>query len=436
MIAGMPTRAVLLGVLGIGFLIVALSVRPDRPVAPVAATAPGEQMVALDDLVWFEDDPVSAEAEPAGPEIEAARDGALRVERVELRRGDTLVAALMRQGLERRTAHEIATALSREGADLRRMRRGHPLEVAWDAGGQPAAVRYRPSPWLGFSAEAADGGWSGQRTETVPDVRIEPVRGQVRRSLFHSIEDAGEGVPLVLKFVEIFESEFDFTADTQPGDEFRLLVEKRYVGDTFVDYGRMLAAQYVSNGRTITGVGYQHGARWAYYDPAGRALKKTFLKSPLEFTRITSGFSYARVHPILGGIRPHLAVDYAAPVGTPVWAVAAGVVVSAGWKGGNGIQVHLRHSTGYETLYNHLSRVGSGVRAGARVSQRQVIGYVGSTGLSTGPHLCYRIRHRGQFVNPLNERFVPGEPLPAAERARFVEHAREIVARLEMEAPI
>ena len=173
----------------------------------------------------------------------------------------------------------------------------------------------------------------------------------------------------------------------------------------------------------------------AYYDPNGRSLKKSFLKSPLEFTRVTSGFTYARPHPILGGVRPHLAVDYAAPTGTPVRAVADGVVTAAGWDGGNGLSVTVRHRAGYSTMYNHLSRVGAGVRAGARVGQRQVIGYVGATGLATGPHLDYRVSKNGQFVNPLGEKFIPGEPIAGSDRARFLAHAHASLRRLEDQAP-
>src|SRR3990172_6251040 len=133
---------------------------------------------------------------------------------------------------------------------------------------------------------------------------------------------------------------------------------------------------------------------------------------------------YARPHPILGGLRPRLAIDCAAPAGTPVRAVADGVVTAAGWDGGNGISVTIRHRAGYATMYNHLSKLGAAARPGARVSQRQVIGYVGATGLATGPHLDYRVSKNGGFVNPLGERFIPGEPIAAAERARFLEHAR------------
>jgi murein DD-endopeptidase MepM/ murein hydrolase activator NlpD len=368
--------------------------------------------------------PPPASVEPSAP--------AVRTETVTLRRGDTLVEVLGRVGLARRDSANIAEALQAGGADLRRLRPRDELEITWTLDGEPVSVRWEPSPWLGFAAVATDGGWEVRRAETRPDVRVEAVGGEVSRSLFEAVEAVGESPQLVLELVEIFSSDFDFTADTRSGDHFRLLVEKRYAGEQFVDYGQVVAAQYVSDGRILTGIGFEPaGGRLAYYDLEGRSLKKSFLKSPLEFTRITSGFTYRRPHPILGGVRPHLAVDYGAPVGTPVRAVADGRVLRAGWNGGNGIQVHLRHHAGYETMYNHLSRLGQNVRRGARVEQRQVIGYVGSTGLSTGPHLDYRVKKNGRFVNPLGEKFLPGQALDGAERGRFLKDARTLVRRLE-----
>ena len=360
----------------------------------------------------------------------------VRTRTVTLRRGDTLLTALARLGFDRRASSEVAEALRSSGADLKKLRANDALEVTWTLEGEPVAVRWEQSPWLGFAAIATDAGWEVRRGDTRPDVRVEAVGGEVRRSLFESVEALGESPQLVMELVEIFSSDFDFTADTRAGDRFRLLVEKRYAGEQFVDYGQILVAQYLSDGRVLTGVSFEGaGGRVAYYDPDGRLLKKSFLKSPLEFTRITSGFTYARPHPILGGVRPHLAVDYGAPVGTPVRAVADGTVMVAGWNGGNGIQVHLRHHAGYETQYNHLSRLAPGVRAGTRVSQRQVIGYVGSTGLSTGPHLDYRVAKNGRFVNPLGEKFIPGQPLDGAEHRRFVKDARALVRQLEDASP-
>jgi murein DD-endopeptidase MepM/ murein hydrolase activator NlpD len=356
---------------------------------------------------------------------------------IEIKPGDSLVAALTREGLEARAAGEVAAGLARKGAELRRLRPRDELAITRNFRHEPIVVRYAPSSWVSFIATARPRRWEVTRAETEPRVRVEAVSGEVTSSLFAAIDAAGESPQLVLAMVDIFSSDFDFTADTRRGDRFRLLVEKRYAGDGFVNYGRIRAAQYVSGGQTLSGVGFARAgdSRWAFYDREGRSLKKSFLKSPLEFSRITSGFTYARPHPILGGVRPHLAIDYAAPVGTPVLAVADGVVIAAGRDGGNGISVTLRHRSGFATMYNHLSKLAAGARRGARVSQRQVIGYVGMTGLATGPHLDYRVARHGQFVNPLSEKFIPGEPLAGADRTRFLEEARLSLDRLAADKP-
>jgi murein DD-endopeptidase MepM/ murein hydrolase activator NlpD len=360
-----------------------------------------------------------------------------RVTAIDVRRGDTLVRALERKGMQHDASAGIAAALAASGANLKKLSPRHTLEVTWTLDGRPLALRYEPSPWLGYAVIPSDSGWDVRRAQTRPDVRVDVVAGEVTRSLFEAVEQAGGAAQLAVDLAAIFESDFDFTADTRAGDRFRLLVEKRFANDTFVDYGRILVAQYVSDGRVLTGVAFERAGdgRRAFYDPDGRSLRKSFLKSPLEFTRITSGFTWARPHPILGGVRPHLAIDYGAPTGTPVRAVADGRVRAAGWAGGNGISVTLKHRDGYETMYNHLSRLGAGIRPGGRVAQRQVIGYVGMTGLATGPHLDYRVVKNGQFVNPLGEKFIPGEPIAAAERGAFTAHARQLVRRLEDAAP-
>jgi len=371
---------------------------------------------------------VTPEAPPESPKE--------RKETVTLKRGDTLVKALLNAGIDTRAAAEIAAAMKKAGAELRRLKPGQDLEIVWNPAGEPATVSWQPDPWLGYAAVAGESGWAVTRFETKPEIRVEALQSSVESSLFQAVEDLGETPQLVLALVPIFESDFDFTANTRKGDRFRLLIEKRYAANAFVSYGHILAAQYVAGGRTMTGVAYaRKGDKIGYYDEGGRSLRKSFLKSPLAFTRITSGFTYARPHPILGGVRPHLAIDYAAPVGTPVRAVADGSVLHAGWNGGNGIQVHLRHRSGYETIYNHLSSVAPGLRVGARVGQRQVIGFVGATGLATGAHLDYRVSRHGVFVNPLGEKFIPGEPIGAAEKSAFTREARALVERLERESP-
>jgi murein DD-endopeptidase MepM/ murein hydrolase activator NlpD len=358
-----------------------------------------------------------------------------RVSTVELEAGDTLVRALGRGGVGAADAHEISRRLRDPGAELRRLRPGDTLTFT-RAGERLVSIAWAAGPWRSFTLEPGGEGWQVRTIAVTPDVRVVPLRGEVLTSLFQAVEDVRESPQLVLALVEIFSSDFDFTADTRPGDRFRLLVEKRYAGDRFVEYGDILIAQYVTASETLTGVSWHSAGRGrpGFYDPSGRSLRKSFLRSPLEFTRITSGFTYARPHPILGGVRPHLAIDYAAPLGTPVRAVAEARVRSAGWDGGNGLSVLLQHRSGYQTMYNHLSRLAPGIRRGARVAQRQVIGYVGMTGLATGPHLDFRVSRNGIWVNPLTEKFLPGDPISIVERPAFLAHVQKLTTKLDRDA--
>ena len=318
---------------------------------------------------------------------------------------------------------------------MRKLRAGERLVIARGADGAPAEITYWRSAVERYDIARSGDAWTAQRIAIPVEVRVVAVRGSVRDSLFASMERLGESPALTAKLVSLFEWDFDFAADSLPGDRFRFFVEKRYARDRFVGDGEILVAQYATAGRPVmTGVAYSDAdGRPAYYDARGLSVRKMFLRAPLDFTRVTSGFSHARRHPILGGLAPHLAVDYGAPVGTPVRAVADGVVDAAGGAGGFGLSVTIRHGRGYLTMYNHLSRIE--VRRGQSVRQRQVIGRVGSTGLSTGPHLDYRVSKNGRWVNPLNEKYIPGSPLSPNDRATFQSHVRDLLERLDREAP-
>jgi len=257
--------------------------------------------------------------------------------------------------------------------------------------------------------------------------RIETVRGRIGRdasSLSAAIDAAGETVDLTLALADIFGGEIDFNTEVQPGDAFELTVEKRYRdGIGFAGYGPVLAAQFLNAGRPVRAVRFtlQDGSA-GYFDERGVSMKRFFLASPLKFQpAVSSGFSPARMHPILREIRAHLGVDYRAPAGAPVIAAADGVVVFAGTNGGSGRMVHLRHGHTFETEYLHLSSIA--VRAGSRVRQGELIGRVGSTGLATGPHLDYRVKKNGSFVNPITAHrgAPPAEPVPASQMAAFAE---------------
>jgi len=330
------------------------------------------------------------------------------------------VDALLAHGIRQDVAARIVQAF-RPHLDFRRLKPGESLEFHHDASGTVTKVVFRQSPVDIVEAWRDGDAWTASRRDVPVDRRVVLVAGTLKENLFESMEALGEQAQLVLDFAEIFAWDFDFASDSQPGDRFRMLVEKVSTGTQFVKYGRILVAEYESEGKTHTGIYFRDKDGGGYYTPAGESLRRSFLKSPLEFTRITSRYSRGRRHPILGGVRPHLAVDYAAPHGTPVWAVADGIVEFAGWKGGNGNTVILRHRANFKTMYNHLSGFGKVIRAGATVKQRQVIGYVGLTGLSTGPHLDYRIIKDGRFVNPLKETFLPGNPVSPASRPAFIE---------------
>ncbi len=351
-----------------------------------------------------------------------------------IRRGDTWESALGRLGAPRPVVGAILGRLGRQ-VDPRLLRPTERLLLARGYDGRLLGVTYQRSPLERLEIRPDGEGWTVRRILTPVVTRVAAVSGRVDSSLFVTMDRLGERPQLTTMFVQTFESEFDFAADALPGDRFRLLVEKQYAREEFTGYGRILIAQYQSTGRRplIAAAFPTDRGGTEYYDVEGRSLEKMFLRAPLDFTRITSGYSHARRHPILGGVRPHLAVDYAAPAGTPVRAVADGIVTHAGWDGGNGITVTLLHARGYQTMYNHLSRLR--VRPYERVRQRQVIGLVGSTGISTGPHLDYRIAKHHSFVNPLVEKFIPGQELPASVRPVFVQRLRALLERLEREAP-
>jgi len=293
--------------------------------------------------------------------------------------------------------------------------KGGTYQLTTDVKGELVKFTYEASPTEIYEIEKDSEGYGIQRKRVLLETRLVKVVGEIHSSLFEAMEAAGEQDLLTIAFAEILAWEIDFYKDVREGDRFKMVVEKVYKGDQFIQYGPIRALEFQRGERIIQGIRYKEG----YYNEKGVSLRKAFLKAPLRFNRISSKFSRARKHPILGGVRPHYGVDYAAPPGTPIWAVADGTVTSCGWSGGFGNQVTLRHMNGYITYYGHLSRFGPGIRKGARVSQKQIIGYVGSTGLSTGPHLDYRLAKDGQFRNPLREIFPAGLPIEKGEMETF-----------------
>jgi len=339
-------------------------------------------------------------------------------------KGDTLSSVLARNGFDGLEIHEMGRALSAV-MDVRHLREDDEVVIRFGVGG-PASVLVHHGDFERVLLMRSDRGWQSERTAVDLERRTVAVSGALVDNLFLSMAELGEEAPLTVAFANVFSWDFDFHTQSRQGDRFSLLVEKLYREGEFVGYGDLHAARYVSNlegaggERVFSAFLYDDPAgRRDYYDSDGKSLKKAFLRAPVEFDRISSGFSYNRLHPIHRRRMPHLGVDYAARKGTPVYSVAAGVVVDRGWRGGGGNTVTVQHQMGYASKYLHLSKFAKGLTVGTRVAQKEVIGYVGDTGTATAAHLDFRLMRHGKPVNPLTQIFPPGPPVPAEFRADF-----------------
>lgn len=303
--------------------------------------------------------------------------------------------------------------------DLTRLREDSVLK-AFTIDGRLQKVEYKFSDYEFLLIERdPDGNMVAKKDELPHETREVVVSGTIENSLYEDALKAGADPQAVVALTDIFAWDIDFASDIHKGDTFRILSEMLYVEGVPVKTGKLLGAEMKNGGKSYSAIYYEGKGGKGYYDEKGRSLKKTLLKSPLRFRRITSTFSRGRFHPILKRYRPHHGIDYGAPTGTPIESAGSGVVKHAGWKGGYGNFIEIRHSSGYTTAYGHLSRIGKGIRAGAKVDQGQVIGYVGSTGISTGPHLHYEVKVGGRLINPLSIKSLPGVSVPKKEMQQF-----------------
>ncbi len=383
----------------------------------------------------FTDQDVSASASLPRTEWIAAAiphpPEAARTRETRLRPGGSAFAALSRLGF---SATDIAAMrrAARAVHPLNRVRAGHGFRRV-DLPDGRARVEYRiDAEHRLLLTQAADGGWQAAIKQRQVFARQRIASGVIRDSLFAAAQAAGLDDRTTMNLVDIFAWDIDFARDIQPGDSFRLLYEERFDAEGHELGSRILAAEFINRGKRFRAVRYVNAAGEAgYYTPDGRSMRKNYLKAPVKFSRISSRFTLARKHPILGYTRAHRGVDYAAPAGTPVHAVGDGRVVFAGWKGGYGRFLLIRHANrNHSTAYAHLRAFARGIRRGAHVRQGQVIGYVGMTGLATGPHLHFEFRVRGRAVNPLTIRRRPARPVPKTEMARFRQQTAPFVARL------
>ena len=350
----------------------------------------------------------------------ANSDPALTIVTGRVPRNGTLSGALRGSGVAPEMVETVARAL-RGVFDVRGARPGDFYALIRDASGQVLSFEYQRGRAELYRVERDPAGNLVASHEAAPlERRVLELGGVVKSSLFDAITDLGEGAELVHAFADIFAWDFDFSTQTRPGDDFRIVFEKFYDKDGFVRYGRVQAAEYRAARKDFVAVWFEdENGTGGYYSPDGNSLRRSFLAAPLKFSRISSRFTMSRYHPILHEERPHEGVDYAAPVGTPVWAVADGEVIFTGWAGGFGNTVRIKHHSGYVSCYAHLSRYARGLRVGQQVAQKQLIGFVGASGLATGPHLDFRIARNGRFLDPLHMQTDAGEPIPPRARQRF-----------------
>jgi murein DD-endopeptidase MepM/ murein hydrolase activator NlpD len=323
-----------------------------------------------------------------------------------------------------RVLREIRT---RDYFSPRSLMPGQVLEFTRNEGGGLLRLACRVAPGEIYVFDMAGDSLRSFAQAVDSEVRVRKLAGLVQSTFEEAVIAAGGNPRLAIKLADILDCEIDFFTEVRRGDKFSLLVEERFVEGSFVGYGEVLYGWYRGEEASGSAVYFRPtGGKGGHYDLEGKSLRRAFLKSPLNYRRISSFFANSRFHPILRTYRPHHGVDYAASEGTPVVAVADGVVEYAGWKGGYGRFIQVRHDRNHATRYGHLNRFAASVRSGARVKQGEKIGYVGHTGLATGPHLHYEFVENGRSVNPLKTKNLPSDPIAQAQLPDF----RRLVAEM------
>jgi len=351
---------------------------------------------------------------------------------VEVKRGDTLGAIFSAL----RLSHEVLLRVMSAGDQAKALARIHPgdklqFEIAED--GQLLTLLHEETATSGLRVtRRPDGSFEEHQYQKPVVTRVAYASATISSSLYLAAQDVGLSDKVTMNLAEVFGWDIDFALDIRKGDGFTVLYEQVYLDGDLIEDGEIVAAEFVNQGRVVRAVRFvdKHDDTH-YYTPEGLSMRKAFLRSPVDFRRVSSGFQRNRKHPITGKRRAHKGVDYAAATGTPIKASGDGKVVFAGTKNGYGRTVVLQHGGTYSTLYGHMSRIGKGIRNGARVRQGQTIGYVGQTGLATGPHLHYEFRVNDVHQNPLTVKLPEAKPIAEEYRAQFVALASELTPQLD-----
>lgn len=346
-----------------------------------------------------------------------------------IEKGETLFSIFKKYGLDIAGLFKLKEA----SADIHRLRElqtGQPYKIIIDSNNQINSFEYWIDDDSILNITRNESGFSAEKKIVEYEKRIQHIGGLIEDNLISSMGEGRENLRLALNLSDIFAWDIDFTSDLRNGDVFKIVVEGFYINGEFKKYGEILSAEFENNGKVYHAYRFEIGGKADYYDATGKSFKKAFLKTPLSFRRVSSYFSKGRFHPILKIYRPHHGLDYAAPSGTPVSVVGDGIVSFRGDKGQYGNLVVVRHSNGWKTYYGHLSRIGKGIKTGRNVEQGQIIGYVGATGLATGPHLHYEIRVKNKPVNPFALRLPQGKSIPKTLMAEFRQFKNQMDTQL------
>lgn len=333
-----------------------------------------------------------------------------------IRRGDTLAKSFEQNDVPSLVRSQFIQAFKNK-VDFTHLHPGEQYSIVHDRNDQIIKSVYRVNPYTSYTALPSNNGFQVVRDEVQIQVKTIAISGEVTSSLFAAFPDNIKSPRLVFAFADIFASKLDFNTETLPGDRINLIVEEYYRLNEFIGYGSILAARYKkASGEVYEAFYYApDGNHFSYFDSNGNELGSSFIRSPVPIGRISSNFSYSRLHPILGIMRPHLGVDLAAPRGTPVMAASDGRIISMGNNGGFGKLIVIAHGNDFKTYYGHLAGFKEDLHVGSIVHQKQTIGYIGATGLATGPHLDYRLQYRGVFKNPFAMKFQPRSTLQALQ---------------------
>ena len=367
------------------------------------------------------------------PEIHSSPDPDMTFWRQErIQRGDTIASLLSRLEVNNK---DIISFLrdARVVKTMHQLVPGKVVHVQTNAMGELLWLRYFPGGNEQLTMEKSTGVFKVSEQPAELETQVQMKSGVINSSLFAAVDSAGVPESIALQIVDILASDIDFHRDLRKGDRFTVVYDSLYSNGEPARPGRVLAVEFVNQGTPHRALYFQaENGESGYYAPDGKNLRKAFLRSPLEFSRISSGFSSARFHPILKTWRAHSGIDYVAPTGTRVKAAADGAVAFAGWQGGYGNVVILQHHGMYSTVYGHLSAFAKGLRTGQRVSQGDVIGHVGATGMATGPHLHYEFRLNGVQRDPLKIAMPAANPVSAKYVPLFYDHTKPLMARLDM----